>query len=304
MKMPAFIILIILSLSVSHNTCYCMTADSCMKSNYPLPGTTTTLTKYLPDGSFWGYISGTNMSNDLVKANYFSFDSGYPYVSGAYFSFGAASSTHFPEITFCIWNSSDNKPGKLSGSTTLPMSAIINDVANNRDTYIKFDTTIEVTGAYFIGVILPYSKGDTLALKSNSDNDTYPGTAWEVWYDYNWHAYSENDCWHINIANAIFPEICDKYSVTSSMNFNNKTDEINIYPNPSIDKVNIDFGNALKNDVQIKIYNLFGNCLNTFSFNKASKSINLDLKDLKQGVYVLNINYNKQQFTRKLTVIR
>jgi hypothetical protein len=286
------------------NTCSGMTSDSCIKSNYPLPGTVKTLSKNMPDGALFGYVSGTNLSHDKIKANYFSFNNQYPYITGAYFKFGVANSIHYPVITFGIWNQLNNKPYKMISSATLPFSTIIDDIANNRETYVKFDSTVKVTGAYYIGVFLPTTYKDTLALQSNTNGDTKPGTAWELWVNDAWHAYSEPDCWYINIANAIFPDICESYSGANSVIINNEAAEVNVFPNPAGEKVNISFGNTLVKNIKFNIYNLLGSCIKSYSFSKPANEFHIDLKDLPKGVYFLSIIFDKQKLTKKLTVIR
>ncbi len=72
-------------------------------------------------------------------------------------------------------------------------------------TFVQFNPPLTLTSSFYAGVILPSVAGDTLALWSNSDGDTNPGTAWEQWSDNTWHPISSADAWSLNISQAIFP---------------------------------------------------------------------------------------------------
>lgn len=214
---------------------------ACNKDNFPLPGNLKLLTYRSPtDNMFYGYISGNSINGDKIKANLFKFNKQLPYISGAYFDFGIATNTSNPDITFAVWNqSSKGYPENIIASATRKLSDIKEDVINNKETFISFDSKILLKGNYFIGVILPVKPGDTLALRSNGDNDTKPGNAWEQWIDGRWHAYNEHGCWDINISNAIYPLICDQSEgIINPPSLKRKS--MKIYPNPAKDIINIE----------------------------------------------------------------
>lgn len=280
--------------------------SACVKINYPLPGKLTTLKLTMEDGTYWGYISGNNLSQDKSKANYFSYDSTHPYVKGAYFEFGVATNKSGLKlnITFGLWKFNDTIPDTaMVSSKIIPIQQIVNDVNNQAETYIEFPTPVKVTGAYLIGVKLPTKKGDTLALKSNTNGDTNPGTAWEQWSDSSWHKYSEPDCWYINISNAVYPLVCSQTTDINKLGIRNY--ELGIYPNPAKDILNISFGKTDNKNVEIKIFDLTEKCLKSYNVRNLSCSVyNIELKGFQQGLYFVSIVTDNLKTTKKFTIIK
>jgi hypothetical protein len=213
----------------------------CNKDYFPLAGSLKVLTYRSPtDNMFYGYISGNSINGDKIKANLFKFNNQFPYISGAYFDFGVATNSTNPDITFAVWDQTINGyPDNIITTSTRKLSDIQKDVISNRETFVSFDSKTILKGNYFIGVILPVKPGDTLALRSNSDNDTNPGNAWEQWLDGKWHAYYEHGCWDINISNAIYPYVCDKTEGIINPP-SQKRKSLKIYPNPAKDNINIE----------------------------------------------------------------
>jgi PKD repeat protein len=276
----------------------------CKKINYPINGNIGVLSLKLQDGTFWGYVSGNNKGDDKIKANIFNFDSGHPYILGAYFLFGIAKNATNPNITFGLWSKGINgKPALLMATGSLPMAAIADDVANKRETYVQFNYPQKVTSSYFIGVYLPSKSGDTLAIKSNKDGDTNPGIAWEQWVDDSWHAYSEKGCWDIDIANAIYPFACDEYTGINNPNLRHNLLNINIFPNPAYDAINISFGKNIRIKAEITLFNPEGICVIKQNLNKLTSDYRMNIKDLAAGLYYLNINCSEGNITRKISVM-
>lgn len=71
-----------------------------------------------------------------------------------------------------------------------------------------------------------------------------------------------------------------------------------IYPNPSHNKLNIKVSNA--GEIYISIYNLLGAIL--FDYKFYSSDISIDLTNLPEGMYVLNIINDNKRFTQKLII--
>lgn len=280
--------------------------DTCIKANYPLQGTMTLLTYSSPtDGIFYGYKSGNNISEDKIKANLFSFDPLNPYISGAYIKFGFAYNTTNPEIAIALWSLGTIKPSMLLASKTIPLSEIIKDIENDRETFVQFDSSIKVTKGYFMGVILPTNAGDTVALMSNTNGDTNPGVAWEQWSDNIWHAYSEPNCWGINISNAIYPLACNKKIYTEVNNNSAELQDIKIFPNPAKDYINVQLNGQQNKNIKLKVYDLLGNCLKSFAYNSNySRQCTIDIKGFPQGLYYLSVETENNKTTRKITIIK
>jgi Secretion system C-terminal sorting domain len=74
-----------------------------------------------------------------------------------------------------------------------------------------------------------------------------------------------------------------------------------VYPNPSIDKLNVKLKSNVNEPVQIRIINASGKVLETIRFQKATleEEAVLNVKDLPSGTYFLEIFYHKGRETLK-----
>nr|MBP7497099.1 T9SS type A sorting domain-containing protein [Bacteroidales bacterium] len=279
-----------------------VTEGECKKTNYPITGTLWTMRAYF-DNSFFGYVSGNNKGKDKAKADYFSLNSSFPYIMGAYFTIGKATKKTSGDVnvTFNVWSSVSGKPGSIIASANASLATLVSDYQNTKDTYIQFDYPVKVTGGYFVGVVLPTNAGDTLALKSNHQNESITNTAWELWSDNTWHAYDESGCWGFKLSNAIYPYLCDTYTDISKKNHPLFPDFI-IYPNPANDKLNIQFNKTLYSisfaNYSFNIYNTLGSIVKTGLLNDNS----IDIKNLPVGFYYLKLSNENSSSTKKFFI--
>ncbi len=175
--------------------------------NYPLNGTVVTYTASatLSDG----YVCGTNLYEDVAKADWFTATAPLTSLAGALFTFGAASQGTAPAgstITVKAYNYTASGPGSVIGTASIPLSTIIANVNANQNTYVAFPSPITVTGNFFLGIEFNPTVGYVLGLKSNSDGDATVNKAWEQFGDLSWHQFTENPAsWGISINQAIFP---------------------------------------------------------------------------------------------------
>jgi len=72
----------------------------------------------------------------------------------------------------------------------------------------------------------------------------------------------------------------------------------NIFPNPAKNNITIENSNFEINTVEL--YNIAGQLVKSENVN--SMSTNLNLSDLKKGIYILEIQSNKTSIRRKLIV--
>lgn len=203
--------------------------------NYPLAGTYALYT--LNDG---GYVSGNNSFGDLAKANIFEYNQP-SILKGVLIDFAHATNNTI-SIEIAAWDDSgpNQSPGNKIASTTIPLDDIFIDVLNNQTTYIPFETPVLMTATFYIGVVLP-SGSDELALYTNTDGDTNPSEAWELWNDGDWYRYDNQDSWQYDMAHAIFPIVDSDVGLMA--NFFASSTAIN--PGTSIDFFDTSIGDPL-----------------------------------------------------------
>lgn len=91
---------------------------------------------------------------------------------------------------------------------------------------------------------------------------------------------------------------------TSEMN-----NEMNlkVFPNPAADKANLKFTLAKPGTVNIKVYNLPGNCvanLGDATYPAGENSVSIDVSGLKQGFYFVEVTVNGHSNIHKIAVSR
>jgi hypothetical protein len=184
------------------------------------------------------------------------------------------------------------------GTVNVPLATIVTNVTAQAPTLAHFSAPVSIDGTFFVGVVLPTVTGDTVAIVTNTDGDTNPGTAWEQGSNSAWASYSSD--WNINVQHAIWPILCNPTNVSTSAANNH----VSMYPNPANDKLNLYFGDYT-GDVVITISNVLGKeLIKTKVKVTSSASYIMNISSLKSGVYLINGVYGEKSFTDKLQIIK
>jgi len=267
----------------------------CDTVRYPMPGE---ITYYFLMTPQVGYVTGNNSFKDKAKAEYFStFETGSS-ITGIIAEFAIARSNSNPNITFGIWDNTgaNGKPGTLVASATKPLASIVTDAQNEQLTSVTLSEPWTVTGPYYVGVVLPTTAGDTVALWCRKHVAGYNGTAWDQWEDGTWHAFSDPDNWTNNMLTSmlIHPIVC------KTIGINELTDpETSISPNPANGVVNIRTWKS-ESMISLEVYSVKGAKVYSRSYPGSVTNYNIDLGNLPKGVYFIRLSDGKRQHSQKL----
>lgn len=174
-------------------------------------------------GNGWGYLSGHNCWDDRAKADFFTATAGDTVTSAIlYFGKAYAGGTS-SSIGVKIWNGSSGTPGAVLGSVTVPISQL----STTQPVLVTFTPAIAVTGNFFCGIEMTANgtPQDTVALVTNQDGETMPGTAWEMWSDNTWH--HDSSSWGVNLAHAIWVVKCTSGGTPNCTGFTATTTSTN-----------------------------------------------------------------------------
>ena len=145
----------------------------------------------------FGYLAGNNSYGDEAKAEKFTGTIGNN-VTGAYLYFSiatinAADSNQTVAVNVYDATGAGGSPGNILATNNIPLSLIAQDVAAVANAqaiipvYVPFYAAPTLTATdFFVGVVLPTTTGDTIALFSNSQS-TANGRGWELQSDGNWY---------------------------------------------------------------------------------------------------------------------
>jgi PKD repeat protein len=272
--------------------------SNCDTLHYPLPEP---LTFYIIKDK--GYVTGNNNYHDKAISDYFENTQSNLLITGMIFEFSIAkqNSGQNERIPVNIWskNVSSGKPGVALASDTLMLSALVNDVVNNRTTTIDLENPVQPGGSFYLGVMLPGITGDTLCLWSTSSGKLPVNTTWILQSNNEWE--SAQDLWTSQgnppfiISSAIYPKICLLNGVGETalpLSFA-------IWPNPAQNMISIVNQQGINDNKRYSIYDTFGKELLNGSISESLCTIT-DVSKLKSGIYIVRITGDKSSFSTKL----
>ena len=97
------------------------------------------------------------------------------------------------------------------------------------------------------------------------------------------------------------PSGCYTNNLLSTNDFGNRNDIV-VYPNPTVETVNI---NSINNSINVvSVYSLDGKLVATYRNPMTSDSYSIDVQNLATGIYTLKVETNNGSFTKKIIVRR
>ncbi|HKK39640.1 MAG TPA: T9SS type A sorting domain-containing protein [Cryomorphaceae bacterium] len=76
--------------------------------------------------------------------------------------------------------------------------------------------------------------------------------------------------------------------------------DINLYPVPATEQVFVQLKNIESNSVQVKLINIIGQTVFADEFENSTNKLNVNIGNLKQGVYLVEITVNGSSITKRL----
>lgn len=160
-----------------------------------------------------GYASGHNGYGEVAKADFFNASSGNLLSEVSYYFAIGKQNAGTATVEAKIWDADGaaNAPNTVLASQAIPLSSIVSAAANNLITVV-FPVPITLNGDFYSGIEFSYGNGDTVALYTNLNGNTNPGTAWGKSANGTWRNMSVN--WNLNYSNVILPVVCQASSGT------------------------------------------------------------------------------------------
>ncbi len=254
-----------------------------------------------------GYISGTNSFLDKAKADIYTAATnlqvkGLWIYFGYLYSPGNGSST----VNYKIWdsNGTGGAPNTTLGSQTTTTLNIYNNLILNpsQPTYVQFPAAINHSGTFYAGVEFDPTNGDTIAVVTNTQNLS-PNTAWELWSNNVWYPYNDATSWNTQLSHVMYPVLCSPVS-TSELSYPPNQFDIELFPNPASDKLFVSIGNNVVSNesIEINIMDMLGQVVERKKVIANSSTIGLDMMNLKNGLYLLQVKQNNNVSVKKFQV--
>jgi hypothetical protein len=143
--------------------------------------------------------------------------------------------------------------------------------------------------------MLPTTTGDTLVVWSNTDGDTSPPTAWELWSDNQWYGFTGTNTWNLDIALAIYPIVQN----TLSTNEYKAQSILNAFPNPATGEFTIATEKYKDQPFDLIVYSSEGSVIKQITGNGLDL-IMINLEHEQPGIYFIVLKIGKEIFTQKI----
>lgn len=90
---------------------------------------------------------------------------------------------------------------------------------------------------------------------------------------------------------------------TEIQNTGNRQAQLNIYPTPAADQLKISCENFPQGKIDFKLFDLNGRCIKYFQTNENNSTV-LDLTNIPQGIYILQVNHSQVTISEKIVIER
>ncbi|MEM6269895.1 MAG: PKD domain-containing protein [Bacteroidota bacterium] len=152
-----------------------------------------------------GFVAGHNGFLDSAKAERFNLPGPFAFNEALYF-FGSKESPtpNTSRIIATVWDATGTggTPGAVLATQDVFFSQIDTSGAL---TSVTFPNTISTNGNFYVGFQLIYQPGDTVGLVTNSQGQTVPATAWELFSGgTTWVPFDDTLSWGLQVSLGIF----------------------------------------------------------------------------------------------------
>lgn len=258
-------------------------------------GNTENLTMYGFSGGYWGTWTGHNQYGDKEFADKIT-NTGQKQVKGMFYAPGIThNGSSSSKVTFKVYQG-----GTLPGSALGTKDVLISSMAAGAWNYVQFNSPVSVNGAFFLGYQVYYvTPADTFSLycvenRTNSVNTGYSMNSSSVWEPYSQYSLYTS----LGVAGVVCPLV--------GIEDNDVGDEhLLLFPNPSTGLFMIAVTGEKINNASIRVYDLMGALVysedNRYIDNSVSRQ--LDLSQLKSGLYMVNIICGDKKYVRKVSIL-
>lgn len=205
-------------------------------------------------------------------------------------------------VTFFIWDGSTAYPENVLAQKKL----FLRDIPGNFSNIVEFDPPVEVDGPFFAGYKINYvdKNGDGISedrfTVSIVENRSYQAGINTLYVESNSVWASATAKFGIKTSSAIQPVTC-----IVDINEFEVENNIDIYPNPASDFINISTGNInYGTDLEVLIFDITGRVVMKKNLIVTQEDLSFNVQDFPQGLYVVSLNFNGDLVIRRIMLSR
>lgn len=247
------------------------------------------LTNKLAEKKYFGYISGNNTLNINTFSEHFILNKPACIIAFYITPQKIKTTTTYSKLKVRI-NSGGDKPGNI----LFEKEILYVDLIENNKNLIDLDTFIYVGKDFYITYEI--DKTDTFILEAY---ETDYNTAL-VYYNNEWQEASS--IYGTSVSLAIEPIVFDSSYVKKTPRAYFTKNDVYLYPNPARDNIYVLFGFIPKSNIEIKIYDITGAIVHDEIIYYPDVEINIKLKKLSNGIYLIKIKADSFIYTKKFII--
>jgi hypothetical protein len=161
---------------------------------------------------------------------------------------------------------------------------------------------ISQNGTFYAGIQFDPTNGDTIAVITNTQNVS-PNTAWELWSNNVWYPYDNVNSWNAPLSHLMVPVLCTPVT-TSDFGYPSNGFDVELFPNPANNILYIGIGNdvIMNETIELNVLNMLGQVVKSKKLVANSSTINLDIADIEDGLYLIEINQKNKRSIKKFQI--
>ena len=119
--------------------------------------------------------------------------------------------------------------------------------------------------------------------------------------DSTWTPYSDSTSWGISLTHALFPQLCDNPDATDIEEWSDE--DAVIFPNPTTGMVTVRLENGAIGNSVIRVFDMNGRLLQVEQQPHGDQVV-LNLSNLSSGLYIIAIQSDNKNITKKVSLIK
>lgn len=204
------------------------------------------------------------------------------------------------KVKFSVWDGA-TAPGTVLGYKEV----LINSLTPNFANFVYFDSPITVSGPFWVGYELTYNGQSVFSCSMADDRGIWGAATMFVKTGVNWVPATDIPLLNnIHTSLGVEPIVCNTTGAIFGIDNPEVEIPVSVYPNPNAGMFTLNLEQSLSGESLITVYNLTGKTVYSSAHTGTELSIPIDLSELANGVYFVQLENKLGIATRKIVITK